>query len=78
MMAACLLTKQLCRIKNVPVLKDIETMSNILRSLGADVDREGDDLLICARNINNHTADYNLVSTMRGSFCVLGPLLARH
>jgi len=76
-MAACLLTKESCRLKKVPNLKDIEIMATILRSLGATVEKERDGLVIEAKRIDGFTADYSLVSTMRGSFCVLGPLLAR-
>jgi len=76
-MAACLLTEESCRIKDVPALADINTMAEILRSLGAIVERDKDDLLIEAKTIKSTIAEYRLVSTMRGSFCVLGPLLAR-
>ena len=76
-MAACLLTEKPCRLKNVPNLKDIEIMTAILRSLGANVEKDGDGLVIEAKRIDGFIADYSLVSTMRGSFCVLGPLLAR-
>jgi len=76
-MAACLLTEEPCCLKNVPDLKDIEIMTAILRSLGATVEKDGDGLVIEAKRIEGFTADYSLVSTMRGSFCVLGPLLAR-
>ena len=76
-MAACLLTEEPCRIKDVPALADINTMVEILRSLGAIVERDNGGLLIDAKTIKSTTAEYRLVSTMRGSFCVLGPLLAR-
>lgn len=77
-MAACLLTEGRCIINNVPNLKDISTMVEILRYLGVIVDRgENNDLYICANKLTSDTADYSLVSTMRGSFCVLGPILAR-
>ena len=76
-MAACLLTESACKISNVPDLKDVITMVKILRSLGAHAELEDGVLSINAKNVRNHTADYKLVSTMRASFCVLGPLLGR-
>ena len=77
LMAACLLTNERCRIKNVPGLRDVQTMIKILRSLGAQAEFSNRDVIVEARNLKNHTADYKLVSTMRASFCVLGPLLGR-
>jgi UDP-N-acetylglucosamine 1-carboxyvinyltransferase len=47
-----------------------------LRSLGKTVEISGNKVTISGA-VNNHIADYKLVSTMRGSFCVLGPLLAK-
>jgi len=77
LMAACLLTDERCTIKNVPSLRDVHTMIKILRSLGADAQMNGGELIVEAKNIKNLTAEYKLVSTMRASFCVLGPLLGR-
>ncbi len=76
-MAATLLTSERCVIKNVPDLRDVHTMVKILRSLGAQADFNNNSVTIEAKNVNNLKADYKLVSTMRASFCVLGPLLSR-
>lgn len=76
-LAASLLTNERCRIKNVPNLKDVNTMIKILRSLGAYVEFSNGEVIVEAKNIKSHVADYKLVSTMRASFCVLGPLLGR-
>ncbi len=76
-MTACLLTKDRCIIKNVPNLRDVHTMIKILRSLGVLVEFNNSELSIEARDIKKNKADYKLVSTMRASFCVLGPLLSR-
>lgn len=76
-LAACLLTNERCRIKNVPGLRDVNTMVKILRSLGACLEFSNGEVMAEARNLKNLAADYKLVSTMRASFCVLGPLLAR-
>lgn len=77
LLAACLLTNERCRIKNVPNLRDVNTMVKILRSLGACLEFSNGEVMVEARNLKNLAADYKLVSTMRASFCVLGPLLGR-
>lgn len=76
-LAATLLTDEPCVISNVPQLRDTATMVKLLESLGKKVARVGDKLTISSGESLTHIADYNLVSTMRGSFCVLGPLLAK-
>lgn len=76
-LAATLLTDEPCEIKNVPKLRDTTTMLKLLKSLGKNVEVSKDKILITSNGTLNHVADYNLVSTMRGSFCVLGPLLAK-
>src|SRR3989338_4596518 len=76
-MAAALLSEEESIIENVPDLRDIQTMVKLLRSLGAKVQFESNRLAIKpGKNIKPH-APYKLVSTMRASVCVLGPLLAR-
>ncbi len=75
-MAAALLTDGPCVIRRVPNLSDVEFMGRILSSLGADVRFEGNTVHIQARRICG-AADYELVRKMRGSICVLGPLVGR-
>jgi UDP-N-acetylglucosamine 1-carboxyvinyltransferase len=77
-LAATLLADGPCVLHNVPRLRDIETMLKILTVLGVDV-RWRDDGALETRVTDQTpiTAPYELVSTMRGSVCVLGPLLAR-
>ena len=77
-MAACLLTDEESVIDGVPNVTDVVTMTKILRTLGAEVLHEGDRLVIHPGCDNGWTAPYELVSLMRASICVLGPLLARH
>lgn len=80
-LAATLLTDEPCVIKNVPNLRDTNTMLKILRSLGKNAEmNKGTVTVIPSRNHNHHNyiADYKLVSTMRASFCVLGPLLGKN
>jgi len=75
-MAACLLTDEVCVINNVPSLRDVDTMIKILRALEVKVERKKQSVIISGRACKIK-APYSLVSTMRASVCVLGPLLAR-
>ena len=75
-MAATLLTAERCVIRRVPDLSDVKFMGRILESLGCEVKFEGDTLTVAARRINGH-GDYDLIRKMRGSICILGPLLGR-
>lgn len=75
-LAATLLTDDKCTIRNVPRLRDTLTMIKLLRSLGKAVDYNGTTVVVSGA-AKSSTADYKLVSTMRGSFCVMGPLLAK-
>jgi len=77
-LAATLLTEEECVITNVPDLKDVETMLNILSSLGREIERSPGEVRILSGKVNNVTASYELVSTMRASIAVLGPLLAKY
>ncbi len=76
-LAATLLTDDACIIKGVPDLRDTNTMIKILRSLGKDADLENGTVTVSSLKKTNCVADYKLVSTMRASFCVLGPLLGK-
>lgn len=77
-LAATLLAEGTCRIRNVPRLRDIQSMLEILTILGVDVRWHRDGTLeTTVTDESAVTAPYELVSTMRGSVCVLGPLLAR-
>ena len=64
-------------ISNVPFLRDINTTIKVLEHLGAEVDGRGNVVKIDTTNVNSFEATYDLVSTMRASVLVLGPLLAR-
>lgn len=75
-MAACLLTSGPCVIRRVPNLSDVRFMGQILTWLGADVRFEGDTVKIQARRIKG-AGDYDLIRKMRGSICIMGPLLGR-
>jgi len=74
-----LLTPRRCLIRNVPVLRDIRTAVAVLRHLGARVapGPDGHEITVEAGDVARSEAPYELVKTMRASFLVLGPLLAR-
>jgi UDP-N-acetylglucosamine 1-carboxyvinyltransferase len=75
-MAATLLTDEPCVIRRVPDLSDTRFMVQILESLGASVKFENGTLTVHAKKIRGY-ADYELVRKMRGSICIMGPLLGR-
>jgi UDP-N-acetylglucosamine 1-carboxyvinyltransferase len=77
-MAASLLTSEPVVLENVPKLADVITMRKLLEGLGAETSGEPGGLArFHVAKITNHEAPYELVSTMRASVVVLGPLLAR-
>lgn len=75
-MAATLLTRETCVLHHVPDLSDVRFMCRILESLGAAVRFEGGTLTVRAETITG-TGDYDLIRKMRGSICILGPLVGR-
>ncbi len=76
-MAACLLTDEPSVIEHVPMVTDVMTMLDILRQLGVQVAYAGSELRIHPDGFRGYVAPYELVSRMRASICLLGPLLAR-
>jgi UDP-N-acetylglucosamine 1-carboxyvinyltransferase len=76
-LAATLLTDETCILRNVPKLIDTNTMIKLLKTLGKDIEWDKDKLIIMSSGKPNPVADYKMVSTMRGSICVLGPLLTK-
>jgi UDP-N-acetylglucosamine 1-carboxyvinyltransferase len=78
LMAACLLTERECVLTNVPRIKDVEVMSALLTSVGAEVDGVGTPTLrIQCPDVRTHEPDGTLVGRLRGSVLLLGPLLGR-
>lgn len=79
LMPATLLSDEPLTLTNAPRLSDIKTMSTLLASLGAEVSSLNDGLVLAmsSHDLNNLTADYDIVRKMRASNLVLGPLLAR-
>lgn len=77
-MAAALLTPDVCVIHNVPRIEDISTLSDLLRALGARVHfPEPHTAVIDSRRLTSTCAPAEFVRKMRASFLVMGPLLAR-
>jgi len=76
-MAACLLAPGKSVLRNVPNLIDLKTMAHLLRVIGARVEYGKGSMSIDSRDVCYGEAPYELVSKMRASIYVLGPLLAR-
>ena len=76
-LCATLLADAPVRITNVPRLHDVLTTAKLLAGLGAGVVHEGDAMTVDPRSVNSRLAPYELVTTMRASVLVLGPLLAK-
>jgi UDP-N-acetylglucosamine 1-carboxyvinyltransferase len=78
LIAACMLSDQPCELSNVPRIRDVEVLLDIIEALGAKVDGRGTGTLRihCAEVTSDHP-DPALVGRLRGSVLLLGPLLAR-
>lgn len=75
-LAATLLTKEECVIRRVPDVSDTNYMLQILRSLGAEIERASGTVTVKCEKLQS-VAPYDLVRKMRASVCVMGPLLSR-
>jgi UDP-N-acetylglucosamine 1-carboxyvinyltransferase len=76
LMAATLLTRDECVLRNLPNLSDVQYMARILKSLGAEVEMNRGTVRVRAKEIEGF-GDYDLIRKMRGSICILGPLMGR-
>ena len=76
-LCAALLAAEPVTFTNVPQLKDIGTLLELLAQMGVKVAREADTVTLDASGLNNPVAPYEMVKTMRASILVLGPLVAR-
>ena len=76
-LAASLLTNKKIYLRNLPKVKDIETMIDLLKSLGSKIKFNNNELVIDNSKQNKKFASYNLMKTMRAGILVLGPLLAK-
>lgn len=77
LMAATLLAEGRSTLHDVPDITDVDHMSELLRRLGAEVERHGTTVTIDVPHLIGHAAPYELVRRLRASICVLGPLVAR-
>ncbi len=76
-LCAALLTAEPVTFTNVPQLKDIGTLLELLGQMGVKVARDGSTVTLDAGSLDNPVAPYEMVKTMRASILVLGPLVAR-
>lgn len=77
LIAASILGQGTSVIHNVPLISDIEIMSDVVRAIGAEVTREGHTLTVDTTNVQDKETPYALVSKMRASISVLGPMVGR-
>tara|TARA_B100001063_G_scaffold203562_1_gene197775 strand:+ start:597 stop:1850 length:1254 start_codon:yes stop_codon:yes gene_type:complete len=77
-LAATLLSNKKIYLKNLPKVQDIETMLNLLQSLGSKIISNNHQVLVDNKKQKKNFASYNLVKTMRAGILVLGPLLAKY
>jgi UDP-N-acetylglucosamine 1-carboxyvinyltransferase len=77
-LAACLLTGDPVTLTNVPRIRDVETMIELLQELGVDAEWTGqNDVRVHAAEVATHEVDERLADRIRASFLLAGPLLAR-
>ena len=78
LIAACMLTSQPCELTNVPRIRDVDVLLDLIEALGARVEGRGTGhLRIQCAEVNGDRPDPVLVGRLRGSVLLLGPLLAR-
>lgn len=78
LLAACLLTDEPCYIKNVPLIKDVLIMLEIMKDIGAEIDWIGErEIKIRCADINPKILPRHKIGLLRGSVVLLGPLVSR-
>jgi UDP-N-acetylglucosamine 1-carboxyvinyltransferase len=78
-LAATLLVSEPVILENIPILRDIKTMMELLSRMGIEIKRnDASQIEINSSTVSHFHAHYDLVKTMRASILVLGPLLARY
>lgn len=78
LMPATLLSNGTFHLRNTPVLRDVNTMSSLLKSMGVRIALENHVLTLETNGVNKQEAPYEHVKKMRASIYVLGPLLSRY
>src|SRR4026209_706843 len=76
-LAACLLTEEELVVRNVPRIRDVESMLGLLERLGVNITRRENEVRLRADTILGTEVDEELANRLRASFPVAGPLLAR-
>ena len=76
-LAATLLSDNKIKLKNLPKVRDIETMIKLIQTLGSKVKLKNNKLIINNNNVPKKFASYNLQKTMRAMYFSFGPLLAK-
>lgn len=76
-LAATILIKGVCRLKNCPQISDLECMCRLLMSMGCYVEWEDEDLIVDTTALKENRLPRELVTSMRSSIFLMGPLLAR-
>lgn len=77
LLAGMILAETPTTLTNVPTLKDVKTLIDLIAGMGISIHKNGDTVTCDTSTINNYYAPYELVKTMRASILVLAPLLAR-
>ncbi len=78
MLAACVLTDEPVTLRNLPLIRDVQTMLEILADLGASVECRGHAVTVCAKGIRKRRLNETLCSQARSSILFAGPMAARH
>ena len=78
MLASCVLTDQPVVLHNVPLIKDVKVMLELLETLGVTVSIEGHSVTLCAGGLKTTELDKELCARVRTSILLAGPLTARH
>ena len=76
-LAACLLTSDKVVLEEAPDLLDVQVMIQVLESLGGKVKRNGKKLQVTVKEIESIETPYDLITKMRASVVIMGPMLAR-
>lgn len=77
LLAACVLTPETCELRNMPQIRDVAVMIELLESIGANVQREGTTVRVTCHEMQSSEPDAALVGRLRGSVLLLGALLGR-
>ncbi|MDF7823146.1 UDP-N-acetylglucosamine 1-carboxyvinyltransferase [Pontiellaceae bacterium B12227] len=78
MLASCVLTDQPVVLHNVPLIKDVKVMLELLESIGVAVSLEDHTLTLCAKGLRTTELDHDLCARVRTSVLLAGPLTAAH